>query len=35
MTEEEILKLEGMGEKGIKEIKKAIGSLGITLKSAE
>lgn len=32
-TEEEILELEGMGDKGIKEIKKAIGTLGITLKS--
>lgn len=33
MTEQELGKLDGMGEKGIKEIKKAIGSLGITLKS--
>ncbi len=32
-TEEEILELEGMGDKGVKEIKKAIGTLGITLKS--
>lgn len=32
-AEEEILELEGMGDKGIKEIKKAIGTLGITLKS--
>jgi DNA-directed RNA polymerase subunit alpha len=31
--EEEILELEGMGDKGVKEIKKAIGTLGITLKS--
>ena len=32
-TEEEILELEGMGDKGVKEIKKSIGTLGITLKS--
>ena len=35
MTEEEVLSLDGMGEKGIKEIKKAIGGLGVTLKSAK
>lgn len=35
MTEVELRDLEGMGEKGIKEIKKAIGTLGITLKSEE
>ncbi|MDD3487137.1 MAG: DNA-directed RNA polymerase subunit alpha [Candidatus Moranbacteria bacterium] len=32
MSEEELMNLEGMGEKGIKEIKKAIGNLGFTLK---
>ena len=32
MTEEELKDLKGMGDKGIKEIKKAIGELGITLK---
>ncbi len=31
-SEEELRELEGMGEKGIKEIKKAIGEFGITLK---
>ena len=31
MTEEELAALEGMGEKGIKEIKKAIGSYGLVL----
>ncbi len=30
--EEELMGLEGMGEKGIKEIKKAVGNLGLTLK---
>lgn len=30
--EEGILSLEGMGEKGLKEIKKAVGELGLTLK---
>ncbi|OGI26401.1 MAG: DNA-directed RNA polymerase subunit alpha [Candidatus Moranbacteria bacterium RBG_13_45_13] len=33
LTEEELSKLEGMGEKGLKEIKKAIGNFGLTLKS--
>lgn len=33
LNEEELKNLEGMGEKGIKEIKKAIGNLGLTLKS--
>lgn len=32
MTEEELRQLEGMGEKGIKEIKKSIGEFGLTLK---
>lgn len=32
MTEEDLRELEGMGDKGIKEIKKSIGELGITLK---
>jgi len=32
LTEEELMGLEGMGEKGIKEIKKAIGNFGLTLK---
>ena len=31
-TEEELLALDGMGEKGIKEIKKSIGEFGFTLK---
>lgn len=31
-TEEELLELEGMGDKGIKEIKKSIGEFGFTLK---
>ena len=31
-TEEKLLELEGMGDKGVKEIKKAIGELGLTLK---
>jgi DNA-directed RNA polymerase subunit alpha len=30
-SEEEILALDGMGQKGVKEIKKAIGTFGITL----
>jgi DNA-directed RNA polymerase subunit alpha len=33
MTEEELMNLEGMGEKGAKEIKKAVGNFGLTLKS--
>jgi len=33
LTEEDILNLEGMGGKGIKEIKKALGNLGLTLKA--
>lgn len=32
LSEEELLGLEGMGNKGIKEIKKSIGEFGITLK---
>lgn len=32
LTEEELKNLEGMGSKGIKEIKKSIGDFGITLK---
>ncbi len=32
LTEDQIAELEGMGEKGIKEIKKAIGDFGINLK---
>lgn len=31
-SEEEVMALEGMGDKGLKEVKKAIGELGITLK---
>lgn len=31
-SEEDLLNLEGMGEKGIKEIRKEIGNLGLTLK---
>ena len=33
LSENELKSLEGMGEKGVKEIKKAIGNLGLTLKS--
>ncbi len=33
LSEEELKRLEGMGDKGIKEIKKAMGNLGLTLKS--
>jgi DNA-directed RNA polymerase subunit alpha len=33
LQEEELMNLEGMGEKGIKEIRKAIGNLGLTLKA--
>lgn len=33
LTEEELINLEGMGEKSIKEIKKAIGNFGLTLKA--
>lgn len=33
MTEEELMNVEGMGEKGLKEIKKAVGNFGLTLKS--
>lgn len=33
MTESKMLELEGMGEKSIKEIKKAIGELGLNLKT--
>lgn len=32
LREEELMGLEGMGEKGIKEIKKAVGNLGLILK---
>jgi len=32
LSEEEMMNLEGMGEKGLKEIKKAIGNFGLTLK---
>jgi DNA-directed RNA polymerase subunit alpha len=35
MTEDDLLDLEGMGEKGVKEIRKAIGGLGIILKAKE
>ncbi len=35
MSEEDIKKIEGMGEKGIKEIKKSIGEFGLTLKQGE
>ncbi|MCX6765604.1 MAG: DNA-directed RNA polymerase subunit alpha [Candidatus Moranbacteria bacterium] len=35
MTEEDLKNLEGMGEKGIKEIKKSIGEFGLTLKQSE
>lgn len=33
LTNEELENLEGMGEKGVKEVKKAIGSLGLILKN--
>jgi DNA-directed RNA polymerase subunit alpha len=32
LSEEELINLEGMGSKGVKEIKKAIGNFGLTLK---
>lgn len=35
MTEEQLRDLEGMGDKGIKEIKKTIGDYGFNLKKAE
>jgi len=35
MTEANLLDLDGMGEKGVKEIRKAIGGLGIILKAEE
>jgi DNA-directed RNA polymerase subunit alpha len=35
MTETNLLDLDGMGEKGVKEIRKAIGGLGIILKAEE
>jgi DNA-directed RNA polymerase subunit alpha len=35
LNEEELKNLPGMGDKGIKEIKKSIGEFGLTLKSAE
>ncbi len=35
LSEEEIKNLEGMGDKGIKEIRKTIGDFGLTLKSHE
>ena len=35
MTEEDLRDLEGMGDKGVKEIKKGIGTFGITLKVNE
>jgi len=35
MTEADLLALEGMGDKGVKEIRKVIGGLGIVLKAKE
>lgn len=35
MTEEELKNMEGMGERGIKEIKKSIGEFGLTLKQTD
>lgn len=35
MSEDDLKNLEGMGEKGIKEIKKSIGEYGLTLKQSE
>ena len=34
LSEEQLLELEGMGDKGIKEIKKSIGEFGLTLKQS-
>lgn len=33
LSEEDLMNLDGMGNKGVKEIKKAIGNFGLTLKS--
>jgi len=35
MTEEEVLKIEGMGEKGLRDIKKSLGNFGIVLENEE
>ena len=35
MTESDLLDLDGMGKKGVKEIRKAIGGLGVILKAEE
>lgn len=35
LTEKDLLQLEGLGSKAVKEIKKAMGKLGLTLKSDE
>lgn len=35
MTEEDLKELEGMGDKGVKEIRKAVGTFGLTLKQPE
>jgi len=35
MTEEEILKIEGMGDKGLRDIKKALGNYGLVLENEE
>ena len=35
LTEDQLNELEGMGAKGIKEIKKAVGDFGLNLKKAE
>jgi len=35
LTEEEILKIEGMGDKGLRDIKKALGNFGLVLENEE
>jgi len=35
MTEEEILQIEGMGDKGLRDIKKALGNFGMVLENEE
>lgn len=35
MSEEEILKIEGMGDKGLRDIKKALGNFGLVLENEE
>jgi len=35
MSEKELMGIEGLGNKALKEIKKALGKLGLTLKQQE